>query len=245
VLTAALVALVFAISTWLLASRQIGQLRSELTSLQAAHRVLALQVTQGRRGGTGAVGQTIDVAGAPADGNANATVTLIEFSDYECPFCIRHFKQTMPQIHANYVQTGKIRYVFKDFPIDQLHPQAIRGHEAAGCAKEQGKFWEMHGRMFSPGGTHTPSQLEERAAEAGLDLDAFRACIASGRMTPLVRQSASVVQALGATGTPWFVVGVRDPETDKVRVVKSIGGAQPYDQFALALDAALKDAAAN
>jgi protein-disulfide isomerase len=242
-LTASLVALAFAVSTWLLASRQIGELRSELVSLQNAHRELATQVGGGRRGGS-AAGQTLDLAGAPAAGSSSALVALVEYSDYECPFCIRHFTQTMPQIEEKYIKTGKVRYVFRDFPIAQNHPQAIRAHEAALCALEQGKFWDLHRLLFTAPGTHTPPALEDRAKEAGLNADAFRACVASGRHTDEVRKTASLVTSMGATGTPWFFVGVRDPKTDKVRVLRSLGGAQPYEQFAVALDAALKETAA-
>jgi protein-disulfide isomerase len=242
VITAAALALAIAIGSWVLMSRRVDELRQDLASLQDAHRELALQVTQGRKGGGGAAGQIIDVAGAPAQGPASAVVTLVEYSDYECPFCIRHFQQTMPQIEANYIQPGKIRYVFRDFPIDQNHPQAIRAHEAARCALEQNHFWELHDKLFSAPGTHTPAALEDRAKQAGLNDAAFRACIASGRTTSLVRDTASVADRLGATGTPWFFVGLRDVKTDKVTVIRPIGGAQPYEQFATALDAALREA---
>ena len=241
-LTAALLALATAVAGWVLGSRQIDELRRELTNLQDAHRALALQVTQGRKGGDGS-GQTIDVANAPALGRADAVVTLIEYSDYECPFCIRHFQQTMPLIEQNYVKTGKIRYVFRDLPLDSNHPQAIRAHEAARCALEQNKFWELHAHLFSAPGTHTPIALEEQARAAGLNESTFHACIASGRTTKGVRETASVGDALGATGTPWFFLGMRDVKTDKVRVTKPIGGAQPYEQFAVAIETALKQAA--
>jgi protein-disulfide isomerase len=242
VLAASLVALVFAVATWLLSSRQIGELRSELASLQGAHRELASQVMQGRRGGgAGPAGQTIDIAGAPAQGSPTARVALVEFSDYECPFCIRHFTQTMPKIEENYIRTGKVRYVFRDFPIDQNHPQAIKAHEAAHCAQEQGKFWEMHRLLFTPAGTHTPIALEDRAKEAGLDAAAYRACAASGRMTDQVRETVRTVSSMGATGTPWFFVGIRNPGTEKVQILRPVGGAAPYEQFAAALDAALKE----
>ena len=242
VLIAAVLALSIAGATWVTASRQIDQLRRELASLTDAHRELALQVTQGRKAGSGPVGQTISVAHAPARGNPDAVVTLIEFSDYECPFCIRHFQQTMPRIDQNYINTGKIRYVFRDFPIDQNHPQAIKAHEAARCALEQDKFWELHPRLFSAPGTHTPLALEDRAKEAGLSEPAFRTCIASGSTTADIRASDNLAGTLGATGTPWFFVGLRDLKTDQVRVLKPIGGAQPYEQFVIALDAALIEA---
>src|SRR5690606_25471968 len=100
-------------------------------------------------------------------------VTLIEFSDYECPFCIRHFMGTMPAIQEKYIRSGRIRYVFKDFPIDQLHPEAIQGHLAARCAGDQGKFWEMHGRMWGPAGSHTSAALEQHATDIGLSLETF------------------------------------------------------------------------
>ncbi len=243
VTVAAVLALVIAVATWLLASRQIEDLREQLANLQDAHRELALQVTQGRKGPGGtAAGQMIDIAGAPALGRADAVVTLVEFSDYECPFCIRHFQQTMPLLDQNYVKPGKIRYVFRDFPIDQNHPQAILAHEAARCALEQNKFWDLHPRLFSPPGTHTPATLEARAEDAGLNESEFRTCIASGRTTRDIRATASIANSLGATGTPWFFVGIRELKADKVRVLKPIGGAQPYEQFVTALDAALKDA---
>jgi protein-disulfide isomerase len=241
---AVVLALGLAVLTFVLSSRQIDQLRADVAALQEAQRELSGQAG-GRRGPAGPAGQTLDMAGAPARGSADATVALIEYSDYECPFCIRHFRQTMPRIDQNYVQTGKIRYVFRDFPIDQLHPQAIRAHEASHCALEQQRFWELHPRLFTPAGTHTPAALEERAREAQLDEAAFRACIASGRTTRSIRESVQQVQALGATGTPWFFVGLRDPKTERVRVLRPLGGAQPYEQFALALDAALQDAGGN
>jgi protein-disulfide isomerase len=234
----ALLALGVAIATWFVTSKQVDDLRRELATLADSHRELAQQVSQGKGAGT----QVIDVSHAPALGREDAVVTLIEYSDYECPFCIRHFRQTMPLIEQNYVKTGKIRYVFRDLPIDQNHPQAIRAHEAARCALEQNKFWDLHLRLFSAPGTHTPAALEEQARASGLDQSAFRACIASGRTTRGVRETASVADSLGATGTPWFFVGMRDLKTEQVRVVKSIGGAQPYEQFSTAIDTALKDA---
>jgi protein-disulfide isomerase len=243
-LTAAvLLSLAAAAATWFVTSRQIEELRGQLANLQDSHRELALQVTQGRKGADGTVvGQTIDVAGAPALGRAEAVVTLVEFSDYECPFCIRHFQQTMPLIDQNYIKSGKIRYVFRDFPIDQNHPQAIRAHEAARCALEQNKFWELHPHLFSPPGSHIPDTLDARAKDAGLNEAAFRACVASGRATRGIRATANIAGSLGATGTPWFFIGLRDLKTDKVRVLKPIGGAQPYEQFVIALDAALQEA---
>ena len=116
----------------------------------------------------------------------------------------------MPQIEAAYVKTGKVRYLFRDFPIDQNHPQAIKAHEASRCALEQNKFWELHARLFSAPGTHTPIALEDRAKEAGLDAAAFRACIASGRTTKLIRDTLVGRRLARRNGHALVFVGLRE-----------------------------------
>ncbi len=210
------------------------QTRRDVASLTESQRLLAAEVAAMRRT------PIIDVAGAPARGSEDAIVTLIEFSDYECPFCIRHFTQTMPLLDQQYIQTGRVRYVFRDFPIDQLHPGAIRGHIAARCAADQNKFWEMHQRMFSPPGTHTDPQIEARGSEAGLDVAALRTCMASNRHMDEIRKTGEIASEFGATGTPAFFLGRRDPATDQVRVTRAITGAQPFEAFQKALDELLE-----
>jgi protein-disulfide isomerase len=201
------------------------QTRTELTAMRTQQREL-LDVLDAVRGSS-----TIDISGDPALGAEDALVTLIEFSDYECPFCIRHFTQTMGAIDEAFIRTGRIQYVFKDFPIAQLHPEAIRAHQAARCAAEQGKFWEMHTRMFSPAGTHTAAALEARATEAGLSLAPYRDCLASNRTVADVQASIEAAVQLGANGTPSFFVGIPDPQTNRVRVVQALSGAQPFAEF--------------
>jgi protein-disulfide isomerase len=207
------------------------QTRSELTAMRSQQREL-LDVLDAVRGAS-----TIDVSADPALGADDAMVTLIEFSDYECPFCIRHFTQTMGEIDEKFIRNGRIQYVFKDFPIAQLHPEAIRAHQATRCAAEQGRFWEMHTKMFAPAGTHTPEWLEARAAEAGVALAPYRECMSSNRTVAGVQASVDTAVALGANGTPSFFVGIRDPETNRVRVVQALSGAQPFAEFEKVLTA--------
>ena len=178
---------------------------------------------------------TIDITGAPSQGRLDAAVTLVEFSDYECPFCIRHFTETMPRIRAMFIDTGKILYVFNDLPIDELHPAAIRAHEAARCAAEQGKFWDLHPRLFSAPGTHDTAALIARAADSGLAADTFKACLASGRTTSAVGRSVELAHSLGATGTPSFFVGLREANTNKVQVLQKVAGARPFADFEQAI----------
>lgn len=222
-------AIITAALAWVVTGRQLEQLREQQRAIVSD--IAALRKSP-----------IIDVTGAPALGSESAVVTLVEFSDYECPFCIRHFMQTMPLIQASYIDTGKLRYVFRDFPVDELHPAAIRAHEASRCADEQGRFWDLHPRLFAPPGSHTPERLEERATESGLDMNAYRACVAGGKTTTAVRKSVTEAKGLGAQGTPSFFVGLRDRSTNQVRVLQFISGAHPYDVFAKALDAALKRA---
>lgn len=209
------------------------QTRRDLANLGAAQQQLATQVSALQKP------VTIDVSGSPALGPAEAAVTLVEFSDYECPFCSRHFTQTMPRLVDSYIRPGKIRYVFRDMPIDQLHPAAIRAHQAARCAEQQKRFWEMHNVMFSAPGTHTDEALEAKASQVGLDVASFRACLASGSTVAEIRQSSALGMTLGAEGTPTFFLGLRDLRTNEVRIAQTIVGAQPFDVFQRAIDAAI------
>ena len=227
------IALIVSIGALAISAIAWFQSHREIELLRSSHRELTAEVASMRRS------PLLDITGAPSLGSEEAVVTLIEFSDYECPYCIKYFQETWPQIQADYVQTGKIRYVFKDFPVDQLHPEAIRAHEAAHCAGEQNKFWELHGRLFGKAGTHTPELLEERAAEAGLNLEAYRECVESDRYTKAIQQSVTQATELGATGTPAFFLGMRDRATGQVRLLQFISGAQPYATFAKTLDALL------
>lgn len=201
------------------------QTRSELSAMRSTQQEL-LEVLDAVRGAS-----TIDVSGDPALGAEDAVVTLVEFSDYECPFCIRHFSQTMGEIDEKFIRTGRIQYVFKDFPIAQLHPDAILAHQATRCAAEQGKFWEMHSRMFSPAGTHSPEQLEAHAKAAGVSIEPYLECLASNRTLTDVKASVDTAVQLGANGTPAFFVGIRDLETNHVRILQGLSGAQPFAEF--------------
>src|SRR5262249_13220452 len=90
----------------------------------------------------------LSLEGTPAMGDPNARIAIVEFGDYQCPFCGQHANQVLPQILENYVKTGKVRYFFKDTPVEAIHPRALKAAEAALCAGEQGKYWEMHDHLF-------------------------------------------------------------------------------------------------
>jgi len=188
----------------------------------------------------GLVGATIPTDGEPALGQAGAALTIMEISDYQCPFCKRHAQQTFPQIVKEFVNTGKARYIFVDFPIAQLHPQAARSHEAAACAQEQGKFWEMHTSIFASAPAKEDAALVAQAKSIGLDAAKFSACLSSGRNAAGVQASVTRIEGLGIAGTPMTVIGLTPAPGQPMKVLKYVYGARPYADFKTAIEALLK-----
>ncbi|GBC77945.1 Disulfide bond formation protein D [bacterium HR08] len=182
----------------------------------------------------------LEIADAPSRGAKEAPVVLVEFSDYQCPFCARHVRETMPEIEREYVRTRKVRYVFRDFPLEAIHPHAFRAAEAARCAGEQGRFWEMHDRLFAHQNALTSKDLLAHAEALGLNLRRFRRCLEERRFAERIRRDLSEGQRAGVRGTPSFFLGV--PESGgKVRVLRVLRGAQPYEAFRQAVEELLRE----
>ena len=176
----------------------------------------------------------------PVKGDPNAPVTIIEFSDFQCPFCSRFFQQTLPQIERDYIDTGKVKFVYRDLPIDSLHPNARPAHIAAECADEQGKFWDYHDVLFEKQSewnrltaADLQSTLTQYASDLGLQSSAFENCLKSEKIADEVNRDALDAASVGATGTPAFYIG-----TEKDGFIK-LSGAQPYPNFQAAIDAQL------
>jgi len=179
--------------------------------------------------------------GYPYQGAADAPVTLIEFSDYLCPFCARHATQTAPELVKRYVRTGQVKWIFRDSPIASLHPTSAQGHIAAQCVGEQGAalFWRMHDQLFTKqsewSGLAAPSAyLAQIAQNVGADAAAYSACLASGRGQAVVNQGLADAAALGFTGTPSFQFRNAEGSGPYTLV-----GAQPVEVFSQWLDALL------
>jgi protein-disulfide isomerase len=186
----------------------------------------------------------ISIQNAAARGAATAKVTLIEFSDFECPFCGRYSRETYAQIQREFVDTGKVRYVFRNAPIEDLHPRAFGAAVAGECARTQApeKFWELHDRMFRDQRGLTPVGLRSSADMVGLDLAAFDRCIASDAPKAKVRQDLNDAVTFGATATPTFFLAVEE-KGGKVRALQKIVGAKPFSVFKDALDTLLSSPA--
>ncbi len=182
----------------------------------------------------------LNIGDAPFRGDADATVTLVEFSDYQCPFCSRHVRETAPLLEE-YIRSGRVKYVFRDFPIETLHKQAFKAHEAARCAGDQNKYWEMNARLFANQTALDPPALVRHAEVLGLDIPTFRQCVDSGKHIATIRQAIADGQAAGVTGTPTFVLGLTDPDSETVKAVTIVVGAQPFARFEAAINRLLDE----
>lgn len=180
----------------------------------------------------------LDLGNRPFRGEKAAPVTLVEITDYQCPFCGRHARETLPQIEKEYVETGKVKYYIIDLPLEQLHRNAFKAAIAVRCANEQGKYWQMHDQLFA--NQQTLDQWDARAGAVGLDQVKFDACLASGKYDAEVRKDIGWTQAAGVRGTPGFYLATTEPGSSKVKTVKFIGGAQPFASFKTEIDALLK-----
>ena len=155
----------------------------------------------------------LDLANRPSKGRANAKLTMVEFSDFQCPFCERHVRDTDPQLAKEYLDTGKLKVVFMDFPLEAIHTFAFKAAETARCAGEQGKFWEMHDRLFSSQKTPTAfSNWTAHAAALRLKIPEFENCLSSGKYAAEIRRDVAQGVAAGVSGTPGFFLAVTDPE---------------------------------
>ena len=183
---------------------------------------------------TGAAAQ--DISGGPVRflelGSPGAPNVIEEFGDYECPFCARFHTQTFGQLKREFIDTGKARYIFKDFPLTYAHPSAQKAAEAAHCAADQGKYEEYHDRLYSNsysgdrwGSRPAASAFRKYAADLGLDAAQFSKCLDSGEKAGAVRAGLAEGQRRGVSGTPSFFVNGR-----------FVSGAQPYHVFAQLLN---------
>ena len=164
---------------------------------------------------------TIDTKGSPARGPESARVSIVEFSDFQCPFCSR-VTPTMNKLASEY--GDQVRIVFKNLPLS-IHPKAQAAHAAAEAAHRQGKFWEMHDRIFANQRNLEPEVFEGYAKDLGLDMDRYRVDVVSSDVKKRISTDMAEAQKLGVTGTPGFFVNGR-----------FVSGAQPFETFKRLVD---------
>ncbi|MBI2593143.1 DsbA family protein, partial [Candidatus Daviesbacteria bacterium] len=180
----------------------------------------------------------------PVLGDKSAPVTIVEFSDYECPFCKRHFDQTYGQLKTNYIDKGKVKLVYRDLPLSFHDPMATTEAIAANCARDQGgdsAYFKFHDIIFekttSNGNGLTKDQLYQFATNQGLNQANFKACLDSEKFKDEVSKDLADAANAGATGTPSFVIG---KSTGAEIEGKLIIGAQPYSVFQSEIDSLLQ-----
>lgn len=168
----------------------------------------------------------------PLLGDKNAKVTIVEFSDFQCPFCKRFIDDTWEQLKKEYVDSGKANISFRHLPLVSIHPNAQKAAEASECANEQSKFWEMHDKLFTTQDTWSAQAAETASAsftsyagELGLNTDQFSTCLTSGKFAEAVTKDSADAAAAGATGTPAFFINGY-----------ILVGAQPFANFKTEID---------
>jgi protein-disulfide isomerase len=175
-------------------------------------------------------------------GQANAPLTLIEYSDFTCGYCLKFFKETWPRIQARYVDTGKVRFLYRDYPRADQGP-GLDAATAARCAGGQGKYWAMHDRLFAEGGRLSKGVYLGHAAAIGLDQAVFDQCVKDGRYTKSIFEDRQEANRWGFHGTPGFILFRTHSEpTDKEPAI-AIPGAFPFEMFAEEIDRLLASAA--
>ena len=169
----------------------------------------------------------LNIEGSYTLGSADAPVTMVGFTDYQCPFCRQFENTTFAQIRKQYIDTGKVRFVIHDFPLSN-HPDAMPAAEAARCAGDQHKFWEMHDALFSEPAKLGKQALIDSAGTLKLDVEAFRSCLDSGKHKQEIQNDLQVATSLQIQATPSFLIGkTKGDEVSGAIVV----GAQPFSAF--------------
>jgi len=183
---------------------------------------------------------SVSIDDDPIRGDQNAPITIVEFSDFQCPFCSRFQTETLPTILEEYVDTGKVKFVYRDFPIQSSHPNAMPAAVASECAHEQNKYWEYHDALFERQQTWNNLKLADSidtfkkiAKEFGMNEDQFNSCLDSGKYVEEINKDLRDGTNYGITGTPGFFVG-----NEKNGFVKLIG-AQPVEAFKKIIDSQL------
>lgn len=219
---------------------ELKALRSEVAQIHVAisdiHRI-ALRSNQGPtaapNSNIGATRMALDWDNDVYLGEDTANIAIVEFSDFQCPFCARYHQQTFAAIKKDYIDTGKIKYVLKDYPLG-FHSEAVGAAIAANCAAEQDAYWSMRDDLFQNQRQLSPQLYSTLAQKNELDMQKFEACTNSSEQKAKIDESASFGQQLAVNGTPHFFIG--NIENGQLVNIRRVAGAQPLSSFARVID---------
>ena len=172
----------------------------------------------------------VSVDSAPALGKPDASVAMLIYSDFECPFCSRFAQGIFPEVRKKYIDPGLVRAIFIHLPLENLHQRAVPAAVASECAAERGKFWEMHDLLFQDPQRLDEGTLTSYAQKLGWRPEPFATCMARTDLTERIRASAAAARSLGIESTPVVLMGTRLPD-GTVRVVRRVDGAKPVSEF--------------
>ncbi len=185
----------------------------------------------GNTGVAGNINPSIE-SNDPVLGDKNAKITIVEYSDFQCPFCERAYSGAVAQFLASdYFKKGQVNLIYKHFPLTSIHPYAQKAAEAAECANRQGKFWEYHNMLFENQQALDITSLKGYASKLGLNTATFDKCLDNSEAAAEVNKEAQQAQSAGGQGTPYFVLINKDGDT------QAISGAVPYSNFESAIQA--------
>lgn len=208
--------------------KEVNSMKKDVTALNDKFDALAKNAQRGGK----AAPTTVDL-GNNIMGDQNASYAIVEFTDYQCPFCGRHSKNVLPQIKKELIDTGKVKYALRDYPLG-FHGQAKGAAVAANCAGEQGKYWEMHEVLFNNQRELKDTLYIETAQSLNIDATKFTQCLNNPAKSKAVDQDLAYGNTLGVTGTPKFFVGKVKGNT--ITNIQVISGAQSYGAFSGAID---------
>lgn len=211
---------------------EIKALNSELVQIKAEMKKLSSQGVNGKP-----AAPELNLSNTYSLGSNKASVAIVEFSDYQCPFCKKHHNTTYSELKRNYIDTGKIRYVMMDFPLS-FHREAESAAVAARCAGKQGKFWEMQHALFDTRQSLEDALYSELASNFRLDKQAFDACRNDKSVLSEVTRQLDYGTQLGVQGTPAFFIG--EVKGNKLVNTKMLSGAQAYSRFSHVIDTLLQ-----
>ncbi len=257
VLVSALLSLAFAMPAIAGTKSDVKKLQAEVASLkegqQQIHDDMAeikKLLQQGARAPAPAAAATafeptdLEVGASPVIGSADAAVTMFAYSDYQCPFCSRHATQVLPRLVKEYVDSGQLRIVMREYPIEAIHPRAFAASQAAMCAGAQDKYWEMHDLIFANQRSLAAEDLSAHAVALELDAAAYENCLEDEAVSKQIESEINEAYEMGISGTPSFAAGRTNPENPEVvHVTEYIRGAQPFARFQGVVEGLLEEPA--
>lgn len=178
----------------------------------------------------------VSLEGAAVRGDPKARLVIIEYSEFQCPYCASFARETLPTLLRDYVDSGKVRLAFRHLPLEQIHPLAMKAAEAGECARRQGKFWAMHDYLFNRSGPLEPNRLDGAARAVGMEDTLLSTCLQAGDAAGHVREDLAIARTLRVTGTPTFFFGLALTD-GRVLVRRRLSGAPPLSAFVAALSA--------